>query len=130
MVHDLADALTAQGVDPAGVHQETFTASPTPRPSAPQQSGHDSVVTVILDGAVTEVAAHRNEPILNAALRAGVPVPYSCRSGDCFTCEARLLAGQVTHRQATPGPPGTPARVLPCQSQPAANRIVLDFDHA
>ncbi|MFI6770716.1 FAD-binding oxidoreductase [Streptomyces sp. NPDC050355] len=130
MVRDLANALTARGMDHATVHQETFTSSPTARPSAPQQGSRDCVVTVILDGAVTEVSAHRNEPILNAALRAGIQVPYACRSGDCFTCEARLLAGQVTHREATPVPPGTPERVLSCQSRPAADRIVLDFDRA
>ncbi len=38
-----------------------------------------------------EAAPH--EPILYAALRAGVAVPYECATGTCGTCKARRTAG-------------------------------------
>jgi CDP-4-dehydro-6-deoxyglucose reductase/3-phenylpropionate/trans-cinnamate dioxygenase ferredoxin reductase subunit len=33
------------------------------------------------------------ETVLEAAQRAGLELPYSCRRGVCMTCEARILAG-------------------------------------
>jgi ferredoxin-NAD(P)+ reductase (naphthalene dioxygenase ferredoxin-specific) len=43
----------------------------------------------------TALAATRGT-ILDAALAAGVPYPYGCRSGDCGSCKSRLLSGEVT----------------------------------
>lgn len=41
------------------------------------------------------------ESILTAALRQGVPLPYSCRAGRCSSCVARCLKGSVrmTHNE-------------------------------
>jgi CDP-4-dehydro-6-deoxyglucose reductase len=36
-----------------------------------------------------------SEPILEAALRAGLGVPYGCSSGNCGACKARVLEGRV-----------------------------------
>jgi toluene monooxygenase electron transfer component len=38
-------------------------------------------------------AAEPQEPILYAALRAGVAIPYECATGTCGTCKARRIAG-------------------------------------
>jgi len=40
--------------------------------------------------------AEDNESILDAALREGVVLPYSCRSGRCSTCRGRVLQGMTT----------------------------------
>jgi len=39
--------------------------------------------------------AERQETVLEAALRAGVSVPYNCTTGTCGECRARLLSGEV-----------------------------------
>jgi CDP-4-dehydro-6-deoxyglucose reductase len=39
----------------------------------------------------------RDEPILRAAIRAGVGLPYGCRDGACGSCKSRLLEGRVIH---------------------------------
>lgn len=36
-----------------------------------------------------------NDTLLEAALRAGIPLDYGCSSGNCGECKARLLSGQV-----------------------------------
>ena len=36
-----------------------------------------------------------NDTILEAALRAGIPLAYGCSSGSCGTCKARVLSGEV-----------------------------------
>jgi CDP-4-dehydro-6-deoxyglucose reductase, E3 len=39
----------------------------------------------------------RDEPILAAAIRQGVGLPYGCRDGACGSCKSRLLEGRVLH---------------------------------
>jgi CDP-4-dehydro-6-deoxyglucose reductase len=39
----------------------------------------------------------RDEPILPAAIRQGVGLPYGCRDGACGSCKSRLLEGRVIH---------------------------------
>jgi ferredoxin len=38
-----------------------------------------------------------NETVLDAAIRAGIPIPYSCRSGTCRTCISRVISGSIEH---------------------------------
>lgn len=42
------------------------------------------------------------QPVLSAALLAGLPLPHSCRSGRCGSCRARLLEGRVEYPGAAP----------------------------
>ncbi|MFO1160648.1 MAG: 2Fe-2S iron-sulfur cluster-binding protein [Reyranellaceae bacterium] len=37
-------------------------------------------------------------PLLAAALRAGIPYPFGCQSGNCAACKSYLLEGEVTMR--------------------------------
>jgi len=39
----------------------------------------------------------RDEPILTAAIREGIGLPYGCKDGACGTCKSRLLEGRVIH---------------------------------
>ena len=39
----------------------------------------------------------RDEPILAAAIRQGIGLPYGCKDGACGTCKSRLLEGRVIH---------------------------------
>lgn len=41
-----------------------------------------------------------DEAILDAALRAGVKLPYGCRDGACGACKGKVLAGEVDHGHA------------------------------
>jgi propane monooxygenase reductase subunit len=36
-----------------------------------------------------------NEPVLAAAIRAGLSLPYGCRKGNCGTCKAQVLDGEA-----------------------------------
>ncbi len=42
-----------------------------------------------------EFRTHGNETILEAALREGFNLPYSCRNGACGTCKGKVLSGRV-----------------------------------
>src|SRR2546422_7665072 len=42
-----------------------------------------------------QFTAEPTENILDAALRAGVGMPFGCKDGACGSCKARVLAGEL-----------------------------------
>ncbi len=49
-----------------------------------------------------QFTAEPEESIIDAALRAGLMLPYSCRSGTCGTCKGQLLQGTVDYPNGLP----------------------------
>jgi len=45
----------------------------------------------------TSFQVDRDEPLLAAAIRQGVGLPYGCKDGACGSCKCRLLEGRVIH---------------------------------
>ena len=54
-------------------------------------------ITVTLQPSGRSFPVQRDEPILAAALRAGIGLPYGCKDGACGSCKCRLLEGRVIH---------------------------------
>src|SRR5471032_1830086 len=44
-----------------------------------------------------QFSCEADETVLNAAIRAGVGLPYGCKNGACGSCRGKLLGGSVTH---------------------------------
>jgi CDP-4-dehydro-6-deoxyglucose reductase len=57
-------------------------------------------VTIANSTRAFDVAA--NESVLDAALRASWQLPHSCRGGNCGSCRARLLAGEIDYPHGRP----------------------------
>ncbi len=53
--------------------------------------------TVTLQPSGRTFDVQRDEPLLAAAIRQGVGLPYGCRDGACGSCKSRLLQGRVIH---------------------------------
>ncbi len=53
------------------------------------------VIVTLTNGASFRVAP--DEIVLDAAMRAGIDVPYSCRNGTCRTCISRVVEGSIEH---------------------------------
>ncbi len=54
-------------------------------------------MTVTLQPSGRSFSTQRDEPVLAAALRAGVGLPYGCKDGACGSCKCRLIEGRVIH---------------------------------
>ncbi len=131
-------ALLAAGMPEQGIHIERFGV-------AQQQAGtvgavlHEAKpgdaeqarVVLIRDGLRREIQFSRDQPsILDCASAAGIEVPFSCTSGVCGTCRARVLEGDVRmERNFALGKDEVAAGfVLTCQAHPMTERVVLSFD--
>jgi CDP-4-dehydro-6-deoxyglucose reductase, E3 len=53
--------------------------------------------TVTLQPSGRQFSVERDEPVLAAAIRHGLGLPYGCRDGACGSCKSRLLEGRVIH---------------------------------
>ena len=67
---------------------------------------------------------------LDAAAAAGLEVPFSCTSGVCGTCRAKLIEGEVRMERnfALDKAEVAAGFVLCCQAHPLTERVVLSFD--
>ncbi|MDQ4085661.1 MAG: 2Fe-2S iron-sulfur cluster-binding protein [Actinomycetota bacterium] len=127
MTMEVRAALTEHGMDPADVHVELFGGA---RPATgPAATGVRRTVALVDRGARSEVITDAGESVLDAALRAGVELPYSCRDGVCGTCRARLDSGQVDQPMAELSPQEVEAGyVLTCQARPRTDDVVISLD--
>ena len=134
MIEEVSSTLADAGLAPDHIHSERFTTGiPFPaRPRPFQQPGAApfAVATVVSDGIRTAVPIEEGETVLDAALRAGLDLPYSCRGGMCSTCRARVSDGAV-RMDVNYGlePWETEAGyVLTCQARPTTARVLVDYD--
>ncbi len=133
MNQELAKALAAWGLPKERLKIEQFATSRQRQPLAPlpRTQAPACEATLILDGRhYTFPVARGQETILDAGLRAGVDLRFSCKSGVCATCRAKLVQGEVDMDGNFALEDYEIARgyILTCQSYPATDRVVVDFD--
>ncbi|OWT73697.1 MULTISPECIES: NAD(P)H dependent flavin oxidoreductase family protein [unclassified Achromobacter] len=75
-------------------------------------------------------STHDQVSILDAALASGVPVPFSCRRGECGSCRAQVLDGEFEPLVAPTERSYVPAsdELLMCQCR-ATSDLALRFPH-
>jgi ring-1,2-phenylacetyl-CoA epoxidase subunit PaaE len=129
-------ALLAAGVPEERIHIERFGVAQQPAAGAVEHEARPgdaerARIAIVRDGLRREFDFSKDDPsILDAASTAGLEVPFSCTSGVCGTCRAKLLEGQVrmTRNFALDKAEVAAGFVLTCQSHPLTDRVVLSFD--
>ena len=138
MMHGVSEALQEAGMPKASIKIELFAASipkhqHKPRAVDPAAERHETEVTVIMDGNHTTFTMDQDkESLLDAGLRAGIDMRYSCKGGVCSTCRCKLLDGKVDMDVNYALEDYEIARgfVLSCQSFPITDKVTIDFDQA
>ena len=100
-------------------------------PPAPPQAEGMAEVTVLLDGRRrTFTMAIEGDSVLDAAERAGLDLPFSCRSGVCSTCRTKVVRGKVrmAENYALEAWELEQGYVLACQSTCLTPELELDYD--
>jgi CDP-4-dehydro-6-deoxyglucose reductase len=57
----------------------------------------ESTMRVSLANSGRSFCAKQDQSVLDAAIAAGLNLPHSCKSGNCGSCRARLLQGQIEY---------------------------------
>jgi ring-1,2-phenylacetyl-CoA epoxidase subunit PaaE len=90
-----------------------------------------ATVSVTMDGRRrTFPMAPGDASVLDAAERAGLELPFSCRSGICATCRVRVVAGKVDmmHNIALAPWELDAGFILCCQARPTTGMLELSYD--
>ena len=137
MMQAVSEALRELGFPDSNIRIERFAASIPKREHksgpAPAPGHTECEVTVILDGATRSFMLEKGkESILEAGLKAGVELPYSCKGGVCSTCRAKLTAGEADMDVNFALEDYEVARgfILTCQSYPVTDQVTVDYDQA
>ena len=88
-------------------------------------------VTVLMDGRRRIFAMRMNDgTVLDAAMEAGLELPFSCRAGVCSTCRTKVVSGEVEMAQnyALEEWELEQGYVLACQSRVKTPTLELDYD--
>jgi ring-1,2-phenylacetyl-CoA epoxidase subunit PaaE len=135
MSHEIEATLAEIGVAPEKVHVERFISAlggrPRPKPVPPAPDTASRMAALTVDGKRREVPVAEGESILDAALRAGMDLPYACKGGMCSTCRARLVEGEAEMDVNYSLEPWElkAGFILTCQAHPKTDRVVVDYDH-
>ena len=139
MISATEDALVQAGVPADRIRTERFTvglpagANPVgtgTSAAVAAQAEKDIALTVVLDGKEHELAIGPDEHVLDAALNAGLDLPFSCKAGVCCTCRAKVLDGTVVMDKnfTLEAPEVAQGFVLSCQARATSKRLLVSFD--
>ena len=141
MISEVSRGLRSAGVDETHIHYELFGASAEDAATALKRhqaraqkfGGQVSTVTVRADGRETHFELSPDgENILDAAMDAGMDLPFACKGGACATCRARVISGEVEMdvHHALESSEIEAGYILSCQAHPLSDQVVIDFDQA
>jgi ring-1,2-phenylacetyl-CoA epoxidase subunit PaaE len=145
MIEEVGATLRSLGVEAPRVHAEHFTADTAGEPAAhalarpagvapaaaPLAAADAAEVTVLIDGRRRSFTMRMNDDtVLEAAARAGIELPFSCRAGVCSTCRTKVVRGavQMAQNYALEDWELEQGYVLACQSRVTTPVLELDYD--
>lgn len=140
MMSEVSHGFRQEGLSDDSIHYELFGSSADDAQEALKKAkarrekfGDDkaSKISLRADGRmITFPLSTVGENILDAGMRNGIELPYSCKAGVCSTCKAKLVKGTVdmdiSHglelHEIEAG------YILTCQSHPTSDEVEVDFD--
>ncbi|HEX7066280.1 MAG TPA: PDR/VanB family oxidoreductase [Bacillales bacterium] len=120
MLSQFSEAALSYGYPKGSLHFERFTANKAPSP-VPFQ--------VELCKSKRELTVPKDCTLLDVLLKAGVKAPYSCKVGECGTCELEVLDGKVDHYDSflSEEEKEEQGAILTCVSRACSEKLVLNI---
>ncbi len=112
------------------VHFEYFSAPEDEEAVEPSGEEQDAKVHILVDDEEFDITVPKGITVLDAALKADIDAPYSCRGGVCSSCIAKVNKGSVNMRMnyTLTDEEVQEGFVLTCQSVPTSPEIEVDYD--
>ena len=134
MMDSVESVLLKRGVDTKSIHIERFSSTPPQDQkagaTAATGSGGAGKLTITLDGKTVELEVPTNKTILDAMLDLKIEPPYSCTSGSCSTCMAKVKSGTVKMEAcyALDDDEVADGFILTCQAHLTSPEVEINFD--
>lgn len=134
MIEASVEALQNLHIEKSLIHREYFTsADPKTTEESPVVTTDDGIVrkaVITLDGNITELSITANTNIVQALLDKGIEPPYSCLSGSCSSCKAKVTDGKVKMDISIGLEDGEEddGYILTCQSHPITDSVSINYD--
>jgi ring-1,2-phenylacetyl-CoA epoxidase subunit PaaE len=135
MIQTVEDVLIARGVNKKQIHFEMFNSElpgdgSQEKSSTPLSSNGSTKAVIHLDGNTFNASIAQGQTILEALLAIKKEPPYSCTTGSCSTCMAKITKGSATMDvcYALDDDEIEEGYVLTCQAKTTSAEIEVDFD--
>lgn len=124
---DASTATTSVLPGPTPAAPQAETAPPATTPAAAAEEG---TVTIFINRKKKSVPRRDGETLLESARRAGLTPPFSCESGNCATCMAKLTEGKATMRvnDALTDDDLDEGYILTCQAVPDTPSVTVRYE--
>ncbi len=132
MIETVENYLINLGTESVQIKKEYFTAADSASTGAATTSSKSEGTNakVILNGETFIIHIPSNKTILDALIDESKDPPYSCTSGACSTCMAKVIEGEVAMDVcfALDDDEVKDGYILTCQSRCQTSNLVLDFE--
>jgi ring-1,2-phenylacetyl-CoA epoxidase subunit PaaE len=129
MIEIVTAALKENNVSDSDIKFELFSTSSSGSKADVGASGHTSI-SILVDDEETTFEMSQQQTVLEAALKQGLDVPYSCQGGICSSCICKITEGaaEMKKNQILTDAEVAEGLTLACQAYPTTATIKIDFD--
>jgi ring-1,2-phenylacetyl-CoA epoxidase subunit PaaE len=129
MIEIVQTTLMGNGIPKKDIHKEFFSPTSTTELNV-VQAADEATLTAHLSGKEIKLAIQKGKTILDTLLDAGHEAPYSCTSGACSSCMAKVIKGTVEMEAcfALDDDEVQAGYILTCQSHPTSSEVEIEYE--
>lgn len=129
MMETVQSALKSLKIKDTAIHSESFVTGSNGESAVDASAFQMHTVTINLHGDKHKVSVPPNKSILDAALDAGLDMPFSCQSGLCTACMGKCSSGEIkmTEEDTLSNDEVAEGYRLLCVGHPMSDDVVIDM---
>lgn len=129
MINLISNTLKENNISDSDIKFELFSTSSNNKEATSGADGHTKI-SILVDSEETTFEMSQQQTLLEAALKQGLDVPYSCQGGICSSCICRITEGaaEMKKNQILNESEVAEGLTLACQAYPTTTTIKIDFD--
>lgn len=131
MIMTIQDLLIEKKINKKKINYELFSGLDDKLKREPLiNKNNTSNLTIVYDELEYNIKVKKSQTILDCSIENNLDVPYSCQGGVCSSCIAKLKEGKIEmlENQILTDEEIKDGLILTCQSIPASNNIIIDYD--
>jgi ring-1,2-phenylacetyl-CoA epoxidase subunit PaaE len=130
MINLVSSTLKENNISNADIKFELFSTSSFGESASSEGLEGHTKISVLVDDEETTFEMSQKQTLLEAALKQGLDVPYSCQGGICSSCICKITEGaaDMKKNQILTDSEIAEGLTLACQAHPTTATIKIDFD--